>query len=93
MMDFEQAHLDVMEFLESEPASKCPTGCIASKRPALDRVFENVNAELGVKRFHFLERFEKWSNIQIVVVLQPVSEGLHPPLFKDMLAFFVLLWF
>ena len=56
------------------------------------RNFENVNIDLGVKRFHFLDRFEKGSNIQIIVVLQPVSEGLHPTLLKNTLALIVFFW-
>ena len=56
-----------------------------------DSVLENVNTKIGVERLHLLERLQERGDVQIVVVLQPVAEGLHASLTEDAMAVVVLL--
>ena len=51
----------------------------------------NVNTKIGVERLHLLESLQEGSDVQIVVVLQPVAEGLHASLAEDAVAVVVLL--
>ena len=45
-----------------------------------DRVLEDVDPKAGVELLHLLQRLQEWGNVQVVVVLQPVAEGLHATL-------------
>ena len=45
-----------------------------------DRVLEDVHPKAGVELLHLLQRFQKGRDVQVVVVLQPVAEGLHATL-------------
>ena len=56
-----------------------------------DCVLEDVHPKVGVELLHLLERLQKGSNVQVVVVLQPVTEGPHILLTKDAVAVVVLL--
>ena len=56
-----------------------------------DRVLEDVHPKAGVELLHLLERFQEGSDVQIVVVLQPVAEGSHTTLAEDAVAGIVLL--
>ena len=56
-----------------------------------DRVLEDVHPKAGVELLHLLKRLKERSNVQVVVVLQPVTEGLHATLAKDTMAVVVLL--
>ena len=56
-----------------------------------DRVLEDVHPKVGVKLLHLLQRFQEGGNIQVVVVLQPVAEGLHTTLAEEAMAVVVLL--
>ena len=40
------------------------------------QVFEDVDA-ISIEHFHFLQCFDEWANIQVVVVEQPVCECRH----------------
>ena len=56
-----------------------------------DRVLEDVHPKGGVELLHPLERLQKGSDVQVVVVSQPVAEGLHALLAEDAVAVVVLL--
>ena len=56
-----------------------------------DRVLKNVHPKVGVELLHLLKRLEKGSNVKVVVVLQPVTEGPHAFLAEDAVAVVVLL--
>ena len=56
-----------------------------------DRVLEDVDPKAGVELLHLLKRFQEGGNVQVVVVLQPVAEGLHATLAEDAMAVVVLL--
>ena len=56
-----------------------------------DRVLEDVNTKVCVERLHLLKRLQEGGDVQIVVVLQPVAEGLHASLAEDAVAVVVLL--
>ena len=56
-----------------------------------DRVLEDVHSKVCVERLHLLQRLQEGSDVQIVVVLQPVAEGLHASLAEDAVAVVVLL--
>ena len=56
-----------------------------------DRVLEDVHSKVCVERLHLLERLQEGGDVQIVVVLQPVAEGLHASLTEDAVAVVVLL--
>ena len=56
-----------------------------------NRILENVNPKGCVKLLHLLQCLQEGGNVQVVVVLQPVAEGLHTPLFEDAVAVVVLL--
>ena len=48
-----------------------------------NRVLEDVNPKVGVELLHLLQRFQEGGNVQVVVVLQPVTEGSHTLLAED----------
>ena len=54
-------------------------------------ILENVNPKGCVKLLHLLQCLQERGNVQVVVVLQPVAEGLHAPLFEDTVTVVVLL--
>ena len=56
-----------------------------------DRVLEDVYPKAGVELLHLLQRLKEGSDVQVVVVLQPVAEGLHATLAEDAMAVVVLL--
>ena len=56
-----------------------------------DRVLEDVHPKAGVELLHLLKRLKEGSDVQVVVVLQPVAEGLHATLAEDAMAVVVLL--
>ena len=56
-----------------------------------DRVLKDVHSKVCVECLHLLERFQKGGDVQIVVVLQPVAEGLHASLTENAVAVVVLL--
>ena len=56
-----------------------------------DRVLEDVDPKVGVKLLHLLQRFQEGGNVQVVVVLQPVTEGPHTLLAEDAVTVVVLL--
>ena len=56
-----------------------------------DCVLEDVHPKTGVELLHLLQRFQEGGNVQVVVVLQPVTEGLHASLAEDAMAVVVLL--
>ena len=56
-----------------------------------DRVLEDVHPKAGVELLHLLQRLKERSDVQVVVVLQPVTEGLHATLAEDAMAVVVLL--
>ena len=56
-----------------------------------DCVLEDVHPKAGVELLHLLKRLKEGSDVQIVVVLQPVAEGLHATLAEDTMAVVVLL--
>ena len=56
-----------------------------------NRVLENVDPKARVKLLHLLQRLQEGGNVQVVVVLQPVTEGLHAPLAENAVAVVVLL--
>ena len=56
-----------------------------------NRVLEDVHPKAGVELLHLLQGFQEGGNVQVVVVLQPVAEGLHATLAEDTVAVVVLL--
>ena len=56
-----------------------------------DRVLEDVHPRAKVERLHLLQRLQEGSDVQVVVVLQPVAEGFHATLAEDTVAVVVLL--
>ena len=56
-----------------------------------DSVLEDVHPKAGVELLHLLERFQEGGDVQVVVVLQPVTEGPHATLVEDAVAGVVLL--
>ena len=56
-----------------------------------DSVLEDVHPKAGVELLHLLQRLKERSDVQVVVVLQPVTEGLHATLSEDTMAVVVLL--
>ena len=56
-----------------------------------DCVLEDVHPKTGVELLHLLERLQEGGDVQIVVVLQPVTEVLHAPLAEDAMAVVVFL--
>ena len=56
-----------------------------------DSVLEDVHPKAGVELLHLLQRLKEGSDVQVVVVLQPVAEGLHATLAEDTMAVVVLL--
>ena len=56
-----------------------------------DRVLKDVHPKVGVELLHPLERLQEGGDVQVVVVLQPVAEGLHALLAEDAVAVVVLL--
>ena len=56
-----------------------------------NRVLEDVHPKAGVELLHLLERFQEGGDVQVVVVLQPVTESLHTLLTEDTVAVVVVL--
>ena len=56
-----------------------------------DRVLEDVDPKVGVELLHLLQRFQEGGDVQVVIVLQPVTEGSHTLLAEDTVAVVVLL--
>ena len=56
-----------------------------------NRVLEDVHSKAGVELLHLLQRFQEGGNVQVVVVLQPVADGLHAKIAEDAMAGIVLL--
>ena len=56
-----------------------------------DRVLEYVDPKVSVELLHLLQRFQEGGNVQVVVVLQPVTEGSHTTLLEDAVTVVVLL--
>ena len=56
-----------------------------------NRVLEDVNPKVGVELLHLLQRFQEGGDVQVVVVLQPVTEGSHTTLLEDAVTVVVLL--
>ena len=56
-----------------------------------DCVLEDVHSKICVERLHLLELLQEGGDVQVVVVLQPVAEGLHAPLTEDAMAVVVFL--
>ena len=56
-----------------------------------DRVLEDVDPRVGVELLHLLQRFQEGGDVQVVVVLQPDTEGSHTLLAEDAVAVVVLL--
>ena len=56
-----------------------------------DRVLEDVHPKGGVELLHPLERLQEGGDVQVVVVPQPVAEGLHGLLAEDAVTVIVLL--
>ena len=56
-----------------------------------NRVLEDVNPKVGVELLHLLQRFREGGDVQVVVVLQPVTEGSHTTLLEDSVTIVVLL--
>ena len=56
-----------------------------------NRVLEDVHPKVGVELLHLLERLQEGSDVQVVVVLQPVTEGLHALFAEDEVAVIILL--
>ena len=56
-----------------------------------DRVLEDVHPKGGVELLHLLQCLQEGGDVQVVVVLQPVAEGLHASLAENTLAVVVLL--
>ena len=56
-----------------------------------NRILKNVDPKVRVKLLHLLKSLQEGGNVQVVVVLQPVAEGLHAPFFEKTVAVVVLL--
>ena len=56
-----------------------------------DRVLEDIHPKAGVELFHLLKRLQEGGDVQVVVVLQPVTGGPHATLAEDSVAVVVLL--
>ena len=52
---------------------------------------KDVHPKVGVKLLHLLQRFQEGGHVQVVVVLQPITEGSHAPLAEDAVTVVVLL--
>ena len=55
-----------------------------------DRVLEDIHAKAGVELLHLLKSFQEGGDVQVVVVLQPVTQSPHAPLAEDAVAVVVL---
>ena len=56
-----------------------------------DRVLKDVHPKAGVELLHLLKGFQEGGDVQVVVVLQPVTECPHATLAEDAVAGIVLL--